>query len=114
MKYKILPIFTVTLAMLVGPNWGSDKALVVIDVRSNSEWRAGHLATAIHLPLNNIAEGIGDLVDNKQQKIYLYCRSGNRSGKAMKILQGLGYSNVINAGGIAEASQLLKQKVISD
>jgi phage shock protein E len=49
---------------------------------------------------------------NKDEKIYLYCRSGNRSGKATKILEDAGYINVINAGSIQEASKLLGINII--
>ena len=114
MKYNSLPIFAITFALLVGLSWANDETPLIIDVRSNSEWRAGHLATAVHLPLRNISRDIHQIVDDKQQKIYLYCRSGNRSGKAVKILQSLGYSDVINAGGMAEASDFFDLQVTSD
>lgn len=107
-------IFAVVITLLASLSWASDEGTMIIDVRSDREWQAGHLATAVHLPLNNIAQDIDGLVDNKQQKIYLYCRSGNRSGKAVKILQSLGYSHVINAGGIAEASDFLDQPIVAD
>ena len=113
-KYKKSFIYVVTTILLASLSWASDEGTMIIDVRSDREWQAGHLATAVHLPLNNIAQDIDGLVDNKQQKIYLYCRSGNRSGKAVKILQSLGYSHVINAGGIAEASDFLDQPIVAD
>ena len=49
---------------------------------------------------------------SKDKEIFLYCRSGNRSGKATKILIDAGYINAINAGSIQEASNLLKSKII--
>ena len=113
-KYKVLSIVAITFTLLIGQSWAVEEEHHIIDVRTDREWRAGHLATAVHLPLNNIAQDIDGLVDNKQQKIYLYCRSGNRSGKAEKILQSLGYSHVINAGGIAEASDFLDQPIVAD
>ena len=112
-KCKTPFIFAVAITLIASLSWASDETVMIIDVRTDREWHAGHLATAVHLPLQNISRGIHHIVDDKQQKIYLYCRSGNRSGKAMKILQGLGYSNVINAGGITEASHLLDQNIIS-
>ena len=48
----------------------------------------------------------------KDEEIYLYCRSGNRSGKATKILLDAGYINAKNAGSISEASKLLNTKII--
>jgi phage shock protein E len=113
-NFKISYIFAIVVVLYVGASWASDEGTMIIDVRSDREWQAGHLATAVHLPLNNIAQDIDGLVDNKHQKIYLYCRSGNRSGKAEKILQSLGYSHVINAGGIAEASDFLDQPIVAD
>jgi rhodanese-related sulfurtransferase len=43
---------------------------------------------AIHLPLDIFEQNIASLVEDKQQIVYLYCRSGNRSGKALQIMQG--------------------------
>ena len=48
--------------------------------------------------------GIVGLVKDKDATVYLYCRSGNRSGKALKIMQKLGYTNAANVGGINEGS----------
>lgn len=88
-----------------------DNALI-IDVRTLKEWNQGHLASAQHMPLQNIAKQSTTLLPEKGQKIYLYCRSGNRSGKAKIILQQLGYSNLINVGGLSAASKLLGDEII--
>lgn len=85
---------------------------LIIDVRTLKEWNQGHLASAQHMPLQNIAKQSTTLLPEKGQKIYLYCRSGNRSGKAKIILQQLGYSNVINAGGLSAASKRLGDGII--
>ena len=50
----------------------------------------------------------------KDEEIYLYCRSGNRSGKANKILIDAGYTNTINAGSIKEASELLSINIVNE
>ena len=55
---------------------------------------------------------INNIDITKDQPIYLYCRSGNRSGKATKILEDAGYINVINAGSIQEASKLLGINIV--
>ena len=86
---------------------------MIIDVRTESEWNAGHLARAIHLPLDIFEQNIASLVEDKQQIVYLYCRSGNRSGKALQIMQGLGYVNAKNAGGVGDASQLLEIRIVN-
>lgn len=80
-------------------------ALTVIDVRTLDEWNTGHLESAINIEWQNITSIESNIPKN--EKIYLYCRSGNRSGKATKILLDAGYTNVINAGSIEEASSLL-------
>jgi phage shock protein E len=85
-------------------------AISVIDVRTLEEWNNGHLKNAIHKEWQNILD-ITDTI-SKDETIYLYCRSGNRSGKATKILTENGYLNVINAGSIYEASKLLNTEII--
>jgi len=85
---------------------------MIIDVRTIEEWNAGHLASAQHLQLELVASNITELATDKDQPIYLYCRSGNRSGQAKTILEVLGYSQVTNAGGLGEASELLTEQII--
>ena len=85
---------------------------ILIDVRTDDEWNNGYVETAIHIPLNRILQEIELVTTNKDQKIYLYCRSGNRSGKAENILQNIGYVNAKNVGGIKEASSTLQLKLI--
>jgi phage shock protein E len=86
--------------------------IVIIDVRTLDEWNAGHLATAEHLQLDRVAESIDTVVLNKNQQVYLYCRSGNRSGQAKIIMDSLGYTNVTNAGGLDNASELLAIEIV--
>jgi phage shock protein E len=87
---------------------------ILIDVRTDSEWNEGFIETAIHIPLGRILEEIESLTADKEQMIYLYCRSGNRSGKAQKALQRLGYTNAKNIGGIKEASSNLQLKITNE
>ena len=86
------------------------QGVLVIDVRTTQEWQSGHLEEAIHIEWQDILS-ISESV-SKDKEIYLYCRSGNRSGKAAKILIDAGYINAINAGSIQEANNLLKSKII--
>ena len=87
---------------------------ILIDVRTDSEWNEGYIESAIHIPLDRIMEEIESLMVSKEQMIYLYCRSGNRSGKAEKSLQRLGYANAKNIGGIKEASSSLQLKITNE
>jgi len=85
-------------------------SVTVVDVRTQDEWNRGHIEGALHIEWQDILNLSSDI--NKDEKIYLYCRSGNRSGKATKILEDAGYINVINAGSIQEASKLLGINII--
>jgi phage shock protein E len=80
---------------------------LIIDVRTPAEWDRGHLEDAKHIEWQDIGTFISDLTSDKDETIYVYCRSGARSGKAKTILDELGYSNVINAGGVADAQAFI-------
>ena len=83
---------------------------IVIDVRTISEFKNGFVQDAINIEWQDISSIIDEY--EKNQKIYLYCRSGNRSGKANDILIKLGFKNVENLGSLENASKYLKKKVI--
>ena len=84
--------------------------MTIIDVRTESEWNTGHLEGALHLEWQDILNISSDI--KIDEEIFLYCRSGNRSGKATKILLEAGYVNAKNAGSIHNASELLSIKII--
>ena len=83
---------------------------IIVDVRTVQEWNTGHLESAIHIEWQDILT-ISDIA-TKDKKIYLYCRSGNRSGKATKILNDAGYLQAVNAGSISKAKELLNKDII--
>jgi phage shock protein E len=85
-------------------------SMTIIDVRTEAEWNTGHLDGALHIEWQNILNISSDI--SKDEDIYLYCRSGNRSGKATKILVDAGYINAKNAGSIFDASESLDIKII--
>ncbi|AJQ94316.1 rhodanese-like domain-containing protein [Gynuella sunshinyii] len=87
------------------------KALIV-DVRTLEEWNTGHLRDAKLMPLDQLAEQISRQPINKDQQILLYCRSGNRAGRAQKILEQMGYTQVLNLGGLGQAAETLQQEII--
>ncbi|KEI72807.1 rhodanese-like domain-containing protein [Endozoicomonas elysicola] len=72
---------------------------LLIDVRTPAEYAEGHLAGAINIPYQNIVNGLAQKNITLDADIVLYCRSGNRSGKAHKALVAQGYKNTLNAGG---------------
>ncbi len=60
---------------------------IYLDVRTTEEWNAGHVEDAIHIPLSDIQNGQNLDKIPKDTPVYVYCRSGNRSGQAVKILE---------------------------
>ena len=74
---------------------------VLIDVRSSLEFEQGHLNNAINIDVEAIAEYIEDEVPNKDTKIIVYCRSGNRSATAAQTLIDMGYTNVYDLGAMS-------------
>lgn len=75
---------------------------VVVDVRTKDEYNAGHLSItdAQYDILNgDFQNKLSDLDKNKTY--YLYCRSGNRSGQAAKMMKNQGFENVYNIGGFS-------------
>ena len=73
---------------------------VIIDVRTKDEYNAGHLTKSEHqydVTSGDFESKISSL--DKSKTYYLYCRSGNRSGKAASIMKEKGFTNVYNIGG---------------
>ena len=101
---KILYIFLI----LFGINSVSDE-FIVIDVRTLEEFESGHIEDSSNIEWQEISS-IADNI-NKDQKIYLYCRSGRRSQNATDILVDLGYKDVTNLGGIKNAAIFLERNI---
>jgi len=72
---------------------------VLIDVREDNEWAAGHAVGAIHLGKGIIERDIESKVPDKSASIVLYCGGGFRSALAADNLQKMGYTNVISMDG---------------
>lgn len=75
---------------------------VWIDVRTAKEYESGHLSGAVHIPYDMIGNQIAAVVPDKAAEIHLYCRTGRRSGMALKTLENMGYTNVVNEGSYAK------------
>jgi rhodanese-related sulfurtransferase len=74
---------------------------VVLDVRTPAEFAEGHIPGAVNLPVDEVKAKVEALIADKQTAIVVYCRSGARSARAMKIMKELGFETVFNlAGGI--------------
>ena len=73
---------------------------VLLDVRTQEEFNAGHIPSAILLPYDEINLKAVTVLPEKEKEIVLYCRSGRRSAIAKKALVELGYKDVKDFGGI--------------
>jgi len=73
-----------------------EEKFILLDVRSKAEFEAGHLPGALNVERGRIEWLIPNIVKNTEQRIYVYCRSGNRSAFATERLLEMGYENVIH------------------
>lgn len=80
----------------------ANAAYIILDARRPDEFAKGHIPGAINVANESIgAEAPAELPD-KNQLIYIYCRSGNRSKQAVEKLAALGYTNIVEFGGIID------------
>ena len=79
-----------------------EKNYIILDVRRPDEYAEGHIPGAINVPNEDI--GTSDIAElpNKAQLILVYCRSGRRSKEAAAKLVNLGYTNIVEFGGILD------------
>lgn len=75
---------------------------IILDVRTQAEYNQGHIPNAICIPNETIDENVVNKLPDKNQMILVYCRSGNRSRQAAEKLKKLGYTNLIEFGGIID------------
>ena len=71
---------------------------VLVDVREDDEWEAGHAPDAVHVPLGEVGEAAGRFAG---RRVMVVCRSGNRSAKAAKALAEAGVEVTNVAGGMS-------------
>lgn len=115
-KLRINAIFTVLLLILVLTLAGCSQALsqadgrdisveqalkdwqnksaIILDVRTSAEYAAGHIPGAKLIPLDELPKRINEVPTDT--KVYVICRSGNRSSQAVGLLREKGYSNTYN------------------
>ncbi|WP_446666431.1 rhodanese-like domain-containing protein [Flexivirga sp. B27] len=76
---------------------------VVIDVREQNEWDAGHAPGAIHIPLGELPARLGELPESDERDpLPIICRSGNRSGRAVAWLEQQGFDTINVHGGMKQ------------
>ena len=77
---------------------------IILDVRREDEFLQGHIPGAIHVANESIVDTRPEELPDLNQTIYVYCRSGNRSKQASQKLAEMGYTNIIEFGGIVDWS----------
>lgn len=103
MKYAPVVFVIFVLSLSCGRTGDGDAVKLVgtgilVDVRTATEYEAGHLKDAINIPHAEIGDKIADYVKDRGEKITVYCRTGRRSRIAKTILEQKGYKQVVNAG----------------
>ncbi len=81
----------------------SNPSIRLVDVRTPSEFREGHIPGAINIPLQELRKFLV-MIPDKNEKIFVYCAHGFRAAQAADGLFRLGYLDITNIGGIAEYS----------
>ncbi|MFA9423302.1 MAG: rhodanese-like domain-containing protein [Sedimentibacter sp.] len=76
--------------------------VIILDVRTQAEYDEGHIENAVLLPVTDIKSMAENILVDKNGKILVYCRSGNRSATASQTLIEMGYTNIYDFGGIAD------------
>ena len=75
---------------------------IILDVRRPDEFAAGHIPNAINVPNETIGTAEPPELPDKDQLIMVYCRSGRRSKEASEKLVKLGYTNIVEFGGMLD------------
>ena len=79
-----------------------DRDVVIIDVRTDGEFEDEHVTNALHIYYRDIDDEIGEVTEDKDRQILVYCAVGMRASRAQDTLRELGYTNVINMGGLED------------
>lgn len=80
--------------------YDSQPDALLLDVRTEEEYRQGHIPCSRNLPLHSI-DKVRLIAENKDIPLYVYCQSGARSRRAAGTLMQMGYQHVKNLGGIS-------------
>jgi len=78
----------------------SSAAHLLIDVRTTEEFASGHIHGAVNIPVEELQDRLNQIPSD--EPIVLYCRSGNRSAQAARILTQAGYTDLYDLGGVNE------------
>jgi rhodanese-related sulfurtransferase len=78
-----------------------------VDVRSEAEFKSGHLKNALNIPLEQFQNRYTEIIGLGEIPVVFYCRSGNRSGQAVSYLRHKGIENIYNGGVMEEVQNYL-------
>ncbi len=78
--------------------WG-DQSLVILDVRTPAEYAEGHVPGALNIPHTELAARVAELSEARSRDIVVYCRSGNRTKQALKLLGEAGFTRLFHLKG---------------
>ncbi len=103
-RFLILYSFLVLFGL---NSYAEEKAYTVLDVRTAAEYSGSHAKNAINVDVldSSFKDKISKLDRDAHYKVY--CRSGNRSGQAEKLMRSMGFKNVENVGSLGQAVQKL-------
>ena len=85
---------------------------LIIDVRTDNEWNNGYIENAKHIPISELKKRLNEIQAFKDQPVFTYCAAGKRAERAKNLLIENGFTNVINLGGIQDASKELDKDII--
>ncbi len=80
--------------------FSNTEGAVLLDVRSDQEYRQGHIPGSMNIPLQSLGK-VQSIIDDRDTPIFVHCLSGGRSRQAAAMLLQMGYRNVKNIGGIS-------------
>ena len=92
-----VPVTVQQVSMVEAVKAWRNREAVFVDVRTVDEYKQGHVPGAILIPLAEIESRRGEIPTDK--KVYLICRSGNRSGQARDLLRAAGLKRTTSVGG---------------
>jgi len=98
---QIMGVYQVITAEQAKKIMDTETNITIVDVREPSEYATGHIKNAMLLSVGDIAKLAATALPDKGAKILVYCRSGRRSKVAAEALIALGYTNVLDFGGIS-------------
>ena len=101
-KKKQAPVYVNITAQEAKQIMDTQEGYIILDVRTQEEYLEGHIPGAVLLPLDEIEDKANAVLQEKDQLLLVYCRSGRRSKLAAEALVELGYTNIREFGGIID------------